>query len=42
MKLQPGDRIGVMELVTEHWWKGLNLRTDEVNLFPFNHVERAT
>ena len=40
MKVQPGDRIGVTQIVTDDWWKGRNLRTNEVNLFPSNYVDR--
>jgi hypothetical protein len=42
MKLQAGDRIGVLEVVTDHWWKGRNLRTNEVNLFPAQYVDRTS
>jgi hypothetical protein len=39
MKLKRGDRVGVLDYTTEAWWKGMNLRTGEVNLFPSGYVE---
>jgi hypothetical protein len=41
MQLREGDRIGVLDIVTDHWWQGRNLRTNEVNLFPAQYVDRS-
>jgi hypothetical protein len=41
MKMKKGDRIGVTDYTTSDWWKGLNVRTNEVNLFPSNYVRHG-
>jgi hypothetical protein len=41
MRMQAGDRIGVIDIITDDWWKGRNLHTNEVNLFPVTYIERS-
>lgn len=40
MTLQVGDRIGVTGYTNEHWWMGVNLRSNEHALFPSSYVTR--
>lgn len=40
MTLAVGDRIGVTDYTNEHWWSGLNTRSNKRGLFPPTYVRR--
>jgi hypothetical protein len=42
LELRAGDRIGVTAIVDEHWWTGMNTRTNERGLFPASYVTTET
>lgn len=39
MDFEPNDVIRVLGKPDPTWWRGHNIRTDTVGLFPFNHVQ---
>lgn len=37
--LKKGDEVSVEDEIDRHWWKGKNLRTQEIGLYPANYVK---